>query len=1066
MKKFLSLVLALVMTMSLFTISAGATEYKDLTDKDKIQYPEAVAVLNKLGIIAGYEDGSFNPTASLTRGAAAKIIVSMMIGSDAAKALTAATAPYKDVPVSNTFAGYISYCKTAGYINGYSDGTFRPATELTGYAFAKMLLGALGYKGDIEGFSGEGWTMNVAKIGNKAGLFNDITGFSGSTALTREVACQLALNTLKATEVQYTGSTTTVVTGSATVTTGNNTSSYVTSNNTSINGNINNKRKDTTSGQYTLEFGEEHFTNLKLYSTTDDFGAPSNQWTYKSAEIGTFAKKADFTFTAGASGDTAADKVKSMGIKGYKVADENTNANATNIQMTIATNGKDSQATYTSDELALEAIAGATANGTVVELYLSDSEANTITNVVVKQTQLMKVDKVASTYVTLKQVDGLQGNAANTNGVAVKKVEDDNANYKTLSAMKADDYVLITPVTTDGDTYTVFSAVAPTTAAGKLTTVSLKTDNSKVNGVTVGGTAYKMSALWSSVDNKLTTATKPNSTTDATIYLDSYGYVIYAKNVEAGSSYFVFDENYSSLVDGKIVNIEKGWDLDGNAVSLNFGTVNPGYSAGDVYEYTTSTKHNADYEAVTSTKIFSGKVSTTAGTASIRAGAATVQSAVGAPYVFNSDVKFLFVTSSTDDTVTGVTLKNGVQKVSENINYQFVLDSDNHVKAVIVSKDTDIDAGANILYISAKTGTALSSSNSTVSKFTAYIDGVETKDCVSTKDNAVGKLFYTYSVDTNGIYTLKDYTTTGSDNKATSVLTGANLTVANILNNTYISTITGVGGTATDLNAANAKVVDLVTNDGVDYSTLKDLAKSGKTSFGVSLVYNNNADSANYKKVSYIFVESNGANADYSYTTALTGGSLFADAACAYPVAVGTALSSGQTLYVKSSTPLQAVTGVTGLTGFTKVADPTAATDCVVYSATVTGAVSGAVAATTNWYTVTIGTATATASGVTFTASATSATQIVEKNTGDATITVKVTGTVASAMAATGIITMKNCATNTVTADGTPTNMDATANTPGAPTIATTTTNGAVSGTYTIAMSGITGNVSVVVSAA
>ena len=61
---------------------------------------------------------------------------------------------------------------------------------------------------------------------------------------------------------------------------------------------------------------------------------------------------------------------------------------------------------------------------------------------------------------------------------------------------------------------------------------------------------------------------------------------------------------------------------------------------------------------------------------------------------------------------------------------------------------------------------------------------------------------------------------------------------------------------------------------------------------------------------------------------------------------------------------------------------------------------------------------------------------------------------------------MANCTTNAVTADGTPTNMGATADTAGAPTIATGTTNGTVSGTYTIAMSGITGNVSVVVSAA
>ena len=43
MKKFLSLVLALVMTMSLVTVSAGA---KDFTDNSKITYDEAVAVMS------------------------------------------------------------------------------------------------------------------------------------------------------------------------------------------------------------------------------------------------------------------------------------------------------------------------------------------------------------------------------------------------------------------------------------------------------------------------------------------------------------------------------------------------------------------------------------------------------------------------------------------------------------------------------------------------------------------------------------------------------------------------------------------------------------------------------------------------------------------------------------------------------------------------------------------------------------------------------------------------------------------------------------------------------------
>ncbi|MEG2222033.1 MAG: S-layer homology domain-containing protein, partial [Oscillospiraceae bacterium] len=140
MKKFLSLVLALVMTMSLVTISAGATEYKDLKDKSEITYEEAVAVMNKIGIISGYEDGTFKPTATLTRGAAAKIITYMMLGTVAAEQLGVAGKPYKDVALDNTFAPYIAYCKSTGLINGYSDGTFRPSAPLDGYSFSKMLL--------------------------------------------------------------------------------------------------------------------------------------------------------------------------------------------------------------------------------------------------------------------------------------------------------------------------------------------------------------------------------------------------------------------------------------------------------------------------------------------------------------------------------------------------------------------------------------------------------------------------------------------------------------------------------------------------------------------------------------------------------------------------------------------------------------------------------------------------------------------------------------------------------------------------------------------------------------
>ena len=147
MKKFLSLVLALVMTMSLVTVSAGA---KDFTDDSEITYKEAVDVISALGVVDGYSGGDFRPDDVLTRGAAAKIICNLILGPTTASALSAGTAPFKDVPVTNTFAGYITYCSQQGIISGYADGTFRPTGTLSGNAFMKMLLGALGYDSSLH----------------------------------------------------------------------------------------------------------------------------------------------------------------------------------------------------------------------------------------------------------------------------------------------------------------------------------------------------------------------------------------------------------------------------------------------------------------------------------------------------------------------------------------------------------------------------------------------------------------------------------------------------------------------------------------------------------------------------------------------------------------------------------------------------------------------------------------------------------------------------------------------------------------------------------------------------
>ncbi len=277
MKKFLSLVLALVMTMSLVTVSAGA---KDFTDNDKITYDEAVAVMSAAKVIDGYAEGDFRPTNTLTRGAAAKIICNLILGPTTASALVADAAPYSDVPTTNPFAGYIAYCQKEGIISGYADGTFKPANTLTGYAFMKMLLGALGYDAAIEGYTGANWSIAVAKQAINAGLNNSLKGsFNGTKAVTREEACLYAFNTLKATMVEYDNR---IVVGEG--------SSAVA---------ISGVRKDLTWNKGTLndgkikkdgyvQFGEQYFEKLTRTDDTDDFGRPASKWTYDKKDIGTY----------------------------------------------------------------------------------------------------------------------------------------------------------------------------------------------------------------------------------------------------------------------------------------------------------------------------------------------------------------------------------------------------------------------------------------------------------------------------------------------------------------------------------------------------------------------------------------------------------------------------------------------------------------------------------------------------------------------------------------------------------------------------------------------------------
>ena len=509
MKKFLSLVLALVMTMSLVTVSAGA---KDFADDSSITYKEAVDVISAIGVVDGYSDGSFGPDGALTRGAAAKIICNLVLGPTTASALSASTAPFKDVPTTNVFAGYITYCAQQGIISGYGDGTFRPSGTLTGNAFLKMLLGALGYDSSVEGYTGSNWSVAVIKQAVGIGLDDGNDDFVGSKAVTRQEAALYAFNMLKATMVEYDSKTTVDING-ATVTVAGDKAKEV-ENTSRTDGYIDDDNK--------MQFAEKYFTDLRLTAdTTDDFGRPANTWRFKGVEVGTFAKTADATYTADVKigqiysdlGMSDKDEKAEVYVDGVK-ADE----------LAKVSKGNDLKVSELKFDGTTTCDVG---NGTKIEAFLNE-DTNDVTIVAIN-TYVAEVNKVVAetnskeAYITL---------SAPTSTSPVPAKWSANDEFET-TGFENDQVVLFTYSNSAKE---IESVKAAESAEGTLT--------KKVSGksIDLGDTTYKYSNEYG-VDGGEDAGLSVNS--EYIVYLDEYGYAIYVEETE----YNIADYAYLRALD-------------------------------------------------------------------------------------------------------------------------------------------------------------------------------------------------------------------------------------------------------------------------------------------------------------------------------------------------------------------------------------------------------------------------------------------------------------------------------------------------------------------------------------
>ncbi len=444
--------------------------------------------------------------------------------------------------MGSTFAGYIAYCVESGLIDGYADGTFRPQGTLTGFAFLKMLLTALGYDSAIEGYTGPNWTVNVMGRATQIGLTDGNDEFVGNRAATREEACLYAVNALQATLVEYADKGQEITVNGTVITTRPSVPTYITSSIAGAATSIDDT-KDNTQNDYTVEFAERYQPDLELDRTIDVFGRPAHTWTWKGDEVGTYVDydKLVVEYTTEVSGKDLYDELGKSTVEDY--------------DFTITIDGETESkvlgdAYFTVKDLNKNNKDGVGATGDGVLTQVFEDTASKDVYIAVINTYLAKatddydekkdeatfdvygLDKVSNTYVkTLTKNED-------------KESFDVSAEDIALAADVVENEVYLVTVA-DGEVQTL--AKAEVVSDSEITAFKLG------SSVTVDGTKYNyadtaeydVEVLDQYTDNKV-------NLKDLTynVYLDEYGYLIGVDLVETPNNYVFItgiDTAYSNL---------------------------------------------------------------------------------------------------------------------------------------------------------------------------------------------------------------------------------------------------------------------------------------------------------------------------------------------------------------------------------------------------------------------------------------------------------------------------------------------------------------------------------------
>lgn len=158
MKKTISAVLVAAVAASLLVLPVSAADASWQSDS------EMASLLSELDIMVGDDYGDFNFDGLVTRAQMAKIAVASSSVKNTV-ALGLQFSPFSDVKGSYWGAPYIRTAVSAGIVDGYIDGTFRPEGTVTYEEAVTMMLRVLGYTDEDFGAS-----YPYGQLGTASGL--------------------------------------------------------------------------------------------------------------------------------------------------------------------------------------------------------------------------------------------------------------------------------------------------------------------------------------------------------------------------------------------------------------------------------------------------------------------------------------------------------------------------------------------------------------------------------------------------------------------------------------------------------------------------------------------------------------------------------------------------------------------------------------------------------------------------------------------------------------------------------------------------------------------------------